>query len=756
MVGMGDPIRPYDVPPPPPKGVAAEVANQLTPPNVEPNGISDRHLANLNDLIEKMSQEQLGQIFALWREHPAAAKKYSAAEYPVCKQGHEETEEFDRLHGIDWGLLGGAADRLANLSRAGDPLAHEVKALQARLDQAWTGQAADAARQQYAALTGPVDRYRNTARKFSDELKKAIAVPRELIANNRTGLSTFPGRSNFWKLYGRMDNPDEIVEEIQGMRQLTQQYQASVERLENRGEFGERVRPRIIHNVQDENPDSTPDPDTGTHLGETQLTWDELKLPGSPGCRGSSNRDDDRTGTPAHERIRWLDDFCAWYALDVKMLRQRIHEAYMGTLEAWNGLASSLEGLDADPFRQFGQVAVAAPSPPPGTAGGIGTPAAPATPTMPSAQPTLGAPLPARPGEQVTVGEGRDRMSVQRPDRNGDVKLTVPGDNGQPKAYEIGFSRGAEPGAQSPTPGQVSVGSDGTAVIHDGDRLITVAREPWGQLKLNVIPGDGPPRSYSVAFGQAAPAPHPRPVPGHLPNDPVTRVAPGVPVSPVAPDQPLAPDEAASPDASVRAEAVAEPDLPATDATPATGAPPANIASATASQSVGFGAPDAANSTVGVPLVGAAGNLFSGADHDGRQWAPPGAEHGAPRAGTQGMPSMSEPGGGQSHGTSGLAAMGHHPPGPAPEHAGDGHPSDADGSSMGGMGAMGGMSAMGAMGGMGARGGGRQRGHSQWRPQGKLFDDVGDDHGAGYGPVLGAEDGGDHQRGGEQERQGRA
>ncbi len=814
MVGMGDSIRPYDVPPPPPKGVAVEVADQLTPPNVEPNGISDRHLAHLNDLIEKMSQGQLGQVFALWREHPAAAKTYSAAEYPVCKQGHEEIEELHGLHGIDWGMLGGAADRLANLSRAGDPLDHEVKALQVRLDRAWTGQAADAARQRYASLTGPVDRFRDTARKFSDELRKAIAVPRELIANGRTSLSRFPGRSNFWKLYGRMDNPDDIVKDIRGMWQLTQQYQASVESLENRGEFGERVRPRIVHNVRAENPDNTPDPDTGTHLGETQLTWDELRLPGSPGCRGSSNRDDDRTGTPAHERIRWLDDFCAWYALDVRMLRQRIHEAYMGTLEAWNGLASSLEGLDADPFRQFGQVGDAA-SPPPtvstpstatesssgtsstasgesggrghagasqagGTAGGSGTPAvraaaaevspqaassraaspgiphpppgmAPAPPpqtsALPSAQPTPGAPMAARPGEQVTVGEGRNRMSVQRPDRNGDVKLTVPGDNGQPKAYEIGFSRGGEPGGQPPTPGQVSVGSDGTAVIHDGDRLITVAQEPSGQLKLNVIPGDGPPQSYSVAFGQAAPAPHPHPGPGHLANDPVTRVAPGVPVSPVAPDQPLAPDEAAPPDASGRAEAAAEPDLSATDATPAAGASPANIASATASQSVGFGTPDAANSTVGAPLVGPAGKPFSGADHDGRQWAPPGA----PRSGTQGIPSMGEPGVGPSHGTSGLAAMGHHPPGPAPEYAGasDGRPGAADGSSMAGMGAMG------AMGGMGARGGGGQRGHSQWRPQGKLFDDIVDDHGAGYGPVLGAEDGGDHQQGGEQEQRGR-
>lgn len=209
-------------------------------------------------------------------------------------------------------------------------------------------------------------------------------------------------------------------------------------------------------------------------------------------------------------------------------------------------------------------------------------------------------------GEQVTVGQGRDQVTVTEPGADGNVQLTVPGENGRPQHFEIGFGQqGAggpqtlpgevagspgqpgqvpgpvgqpdqpgspgQPGAGVPNaapsngpggPVQVPVGPDGNAVIEVGERTITVEPTESGALRVSMDSGDGSPQNYTVDFNedqgaggqrpfvppqaaQAAPAP-----PFDQPPGPPEQ-APGPPS-----DQP--PPPRAAPDAGGPAPAAAQ------------------------------------------------------------------------------------------------------------------------------------------------------------------------------------------------------
>ncbi|HEY8373513.1 MAG TPA: WXG100 family type VII secretion target, partial [Pseudonocardiaceae bacterium] len=132
----------------------------------------------------------------------------------------------------------------------------------------------------------------------------------------------------------------------------------------------------------------------------------------------------------------------------------------------------------------------------------------------------------------VTIEEGDRKITVSRPDDQGNVRLTVEGPDGQPKTYDIDFDLGgpgeaqddiqslgpypADQGAGSfpVNPGQapdeqgtvqtLRPGPDGKAVIQDGDVTIT-AEYPPGQsdrLLVTIDTGDGTPTTYTVEFDE--------------------------------------------------------------------------------------------------------------------------------------------------------------------------------------------------------------------------------------------------------------
>ncbi|MEV0705428.1 hypothetical protein AB0I53_47000 [Saccharopolyspora sp. NPDC050389] len=174
-----------------------------------------------------------------------------------------------------------------------------------------------------------------------------------------------------------------------------------------------------------------------------------------------------------------------------------------------------------------------------GTGGGGGG-GAPKPPEMPE-QPEMPKPeMPEMGGgageqgeqEKVTLGEGDDAVTVQKPGPDGKTQVELIGPDGKPKTYEVDFGPaggapgggaadgvqtmpapggvpgqppvGGPPGGEGPT--QVKAGEDGKAVIKEGDRTITLERTPDGQVKVNVDNGGGqPPLNQTIDFGSDQP-----------------------------------------------------------------------------------------------------------------------------------------------------------------------------------------------------------------------------------------------------------
>jgi hypothetical protein len=412
------------------------------------------------------------------------------------------------------------------------------------------------------------------------------------------------------------------------------------------------------------------------------------------------------------------------------------------------------------------------PTPQPGEGGGHGGPLGPGAPPGPG----QGQP------ETVTVGQGKDGVTVQEPDPKGGVKVTVMGEDGQPKVYDValGGQGGPAPGQPGQIPGQpgqipgqapgmpgqaaglpgvggqpgagmpggdhgqpIQPGPDGKAVIHEGDRTVTLERTPEGEVKVSVDNANGqPPTDQTLSFDKAtgedpsAPGRNPMgeagPGVGPAPGD-RTSVPPqpgvggpgeSMPQAPPA-QEPMAASAGASASAGFGGAEASAPAGVGAD----TGSPAAAVAGGpaqTTSQSAGFtslGGDGMQNS-----FASAAGQLFGGHEGAPGQPPPPGGQPGQP-AGAVGLASMNPPGPpGGPQGATGLPSMGDPAGGQGP-----------GGGQAGAQGAGGGMMGMGAMGGAAQQGGGDQErtNSSPWRTQGQLFDDGVDSSSVRYRSVLG-------------------
>lgn len=145
------------------------------------------------------------------------------------------------------------------------------------------------------------------------------------------------------------------------------------------------------------------------------------------------------------------------------------------------------------------------------------TPSAPGTDTAP---------------ETVTIEDGDNKISVQSPDGQGHVKVTVDDGSGQPKSYDLDFSTGtdplgapvpaadpegrpsstgfgpegpAEPGAEPGSDAEVvKAGPDGKCVISEPPLTITAER-PAGQpdtVLVTVDDGTGKPTTYTLDYSE--------------------------------------------------------------------------------------------------------------------------------------------------------------------------------------------------------------------------------------------------------------
>ncbi|MBA8826976.1 hypothetical protein FHX42_004360 [Saccharopolyspora lacisalsi] len=512
-----------------------------------------------------------------------------------------------------------------------------------------------------------------------------------------------------------------------------------------------------------------------------------------------------------------------------------------------------------------------------GMPSGGGTP--PPAPGVPQPEvpggPQAGGPQPGGPSrpqaEEVSLGEGQDKVTLQEPGQQGHTQITVLGENGEPKTYEIAFGgqgEGAQrtpgqiPGAgaggpaddprtmpgqpgvsglggdpqampgqapgqsasgmpgqsgpgmpgqqagpgvggggqtmpgqagaegqsgslpgQSPGQGEnvipVQPGEDGTAVIQDGDRTITVEQTPEGRYEVSIDNGgDQPPMSQTVGFGDDEPASAPGPGadsprgPSGFPaEEPSNRFyeesaaeQPAQPMSAGAsadaasapagseasfrpsPESQQSVPQQPTPQQSVPQQPTPQPEA-AASAPPAgggaSGQPPVdpmNTPASTTVQSVGFAGGMSGLGGEGMQnsFGSASGSLFSSADSGGgspwgsaagdQRGAQPGGDQQGAQSGATGLGSMSgEARSSSSQGATGLASVG---------GAGDAS-SPQDQNSSGARGGMP-MGGMGAMGGGGQQGGDEERSNdSPWRTQGNLFDDGIEDSNVRFQAVIG-------------------
>lgn len=192
----------------------------------------------------------------------------------------------------------------------------------------------------------------------------------------------------------------------------------------------------------------------------------------------------------------------------------------------------------------------------PGQPGGGGS-------NMPGAEPDT----PGAEQDTVSLGNGDDKVTVAEPNEEGTTEVTVIGQDGQPKTYEVAFGEGQEdsasgelasggrgPGAGS-IPGETGAGpagagagqagaepgrpgesheritpdEDGKAVIREGDRTITLQQGEDGELQVSVDNGDGrPPAEQTVAFSDDA-GPAGAGMPGTAPDADPGSTPPGSP-----------------------------------------------------------------------------------------------------------------------------------------------------------------------------------------------------------------------------------
>ncbi|MGJ7905532.1 WXG100 family type VII secretion target [Actinopolyspora sp. H202] len=563
-------------------------------------GNSDFHLDKLNELEKVMRDGVWGRVFRRWRAHEGAAKKYPGDEYAVYGTGATETHDLPKLRGINWGMLESASDKLSELASNREAWLNHLDSLEKGIDQAWQGSAADAARQRYTGVKGPLNKYCDDLNATSRALREAAKVPKNRIGPG--GLSDFQDKSSFYKHYGEDDQSEEMIQDLDGMeKKVREGFEASKDELDKMGEFGKALIPRLRQKV-DLSQEGAPGDNKADKQVMVEVTWDDLRLPGAPGCRDGGG------GTVANKRIKWLDDFCGWYAHDVKALRRETHDAYKHTEKAFSALRDQLSKLDDGTFDKLGeqgsqqgsgqqgsgqqghgrQDEQRAPSnagvtgrpqgggggaggvpggggaPVTATTGGSGAPGGqqggmPERPETPSAEEIRsqlseqgsGAASAAPNGtggaggernlDQVTIGEGSERIAVREADSQGLTRLTLLDEQGRPRSYQIPFGESAgAPGSETAAPGVaesprgsgqqgapatggesthaadgsreptlVRPNEDGTAVISEGDRTIGVARDAEGGLRVTVDDGSGQPRTQTIDFGQeraAAPA----------------------------------------------------------------------------------------------------------------------------------------------------------------------------------------------------------------------------------------------------------
>ncbi|MET0237045.1 MAG: hypothetical protein ABW224_20520 [Kibdelosporangium sp.] len=244
---------------------------------------------------------RIGELYQRWNGHPAS--RMGPRGWAARPWNPEDDRMVDELGGIDFGPMLGDSERFANLRGATEEMRVGAESLRKRLDEAWSGPAADAALARLDMLGKGAIAFRDTLNQFAAALDSARTTVREAIVNVRDAIKDE---------IKPFDVPDGV-------------------------DFRRGQIDRINAAMSGQEPYGRP------------WTPDELRVPATV---------DLNQGNWGHwwsnESINVLDAVCDNYFNAIGPLRKLIGETTMATTASWNALNDALKriqaGTDLDPF----------------------------------------------------------------------------------------------------------------------------------------------------------------------------------------------------------------------------------------------------------------------------------------------------------------------------------------------------------------------------------------------------------------------
>ncbi|MEC3980231.1 hypothetical protein [Amycolatopsis sp. H20-H5] len=516
----------------------AIIAPLKDPADVHLDDTSDAILEHLAPFRDKMTGK-LRDLYKKWITHPS--RNLGIAFQPAFGEGSEENQLINELHGFGFGYFFGASGRAANLAAAAKAAQDAETQVKQELSAAWSGKAADAASEKLDDLTKALGEYNGYVGGFGQLMRHLWDATRKPIVD----LSEIPDGGSP-KVFLDAHNPDDC----DGMGMF-------IDRLNDAINWGRK----------------------GPANAEVALSakYSTGPIAAQDIRRMSIDLDTGFDSKWSDMLCNQMDEYSQQYSNAMATFREAIRNTHTAVQNALRAFSDGLN-VPTDPFGSLhlgkgGTPGNTKPSDTGGggrdTGGGGGTQTPPPVSPPPTAveppkppdpnvnpvthkpletNPETGQPYPIDPKtgdaikgdmtqpETMTVEQGKDKISMAEPDKDGKMEVTVDDGSGHPKDYKLDFDDdkakpqadgtpqpGAQdkdaaggaihrdtaqnqanppgtPGAQDSAAQGYHPGPDGKIHIEDGNLKITAERPdgPGGPTVVTVDNGSGDPTKYTL------------------------------------------------------------------------------------------------------------------------------------------------------------------------------------------------------------------------------------------------------------------
>ncbi|RZS37121.1 hypothetical protein EV193_106359 [Herbihabitans rhizosphaerae] len=476
------------------EGFSHEITDRLKEPSPVDHPDSGKILDKLDRYKKMCDKDRWGFIYGTWRKHVAASPsdKGKWAGVPSWGESPDDSDgeggKWWKLKIINYRAIDVVSERLiaVNFTTLSN-VPTVVGQLDKNLDDAWNGQASEAARKKFQPLT-------EAAKEHSRQGKHLVEALNGAARNSKTAIEKL---CNFFETGDgkrMVDKYKELGEDGNGhhRRNLLREWMDAMHNIcEGGGGWGIDKTDRETWGEK-ESGDSDWIP----------VNWEEFAKPyvdDQSGVYLDKGCDD----TPADIKVRELNEFCNDYYSMMKSFRQLVDTTVEAVAAEWRTLRDMCGAghVPGDPYKTL---QLEAPKNDPGKND-------PGKNDPGKTDPGKTDPGKTDPGKTDSGGNGsqdtgqqkeytpQDVPKAQVPgDTNGDGKPDTPGDaNGDGKPDMPGDADGdGKPDAPQ--------GKPETVTIKHGDSTITMSSpDGSGHVKLTVDNGTGPPKTYDVDFGAA-------------------------------------------------------------------------------------------------------------------------------------------------------------------------------------------------------------------------------------------------------------